>query len=116
MLAGRAADRQSCGDHLLQHSLQHQRTGTASVCLGTATELQHKPRVWTRQCLNPVIEWIADELTVAQITAKGCAEADPDSRACPDGDHPPASPAGIKGDGYTGDCPEPGARGIHPRA
>src|ERR1035438_613816 len=96
MLPGRAADRQSSGDHLLQHSLQHQRTGTASVCLSsrgateTATELQHKPRVWTRQCLNPVIEWIADELTVAQITAKGCAEADPDSRACPDGDHPPA--------------------------
>src|ERR1019366_5933977 len=103
MLSGRAATRQSGGDHLVQHSLQHQRPGTAGVCLAwnplglgaqghaadMATELPY-PRVWTRQCVNPVIEWKADELTVAQTATEGSAEADSNSRARPDGHHPPA--------------------------
>src|SRR5450759_5945786 len=103
MLSGLEATRQSGVDHLVQHSLQQQRPGTAGVYLAwnppglgaqghaadMATELLY-PRVWTRQCVNPVIEWKADELTVAQTTTEGRAEADSDSRACPDGDHPPA--------------------------
>src|SRR5664279_4848156 len=45
---------------------------------------------WHRQCVNPVIEWKPDELTVAQTTTQGSAEADSYARACPDGHHPPA--------------------------